>query len=120
MTECYKFEHRFVRHVPEVLEPRVLYISIEFASAIHLCACGCGHQVVTPLSPSDWRMEFDGESVSLNPSIGNWAFECQSHYFIRRDAVVWLPEWDDSCRWWHKWKLWRHDTDFTGNGDCPQ
>ena len=36
------------------------------------CCCGCGEEVVTPFSPAQWQMSFDGEAVSLHPSIGNW------------------------------------------------
>lgn len=43
---------------------------------------------MTPLSPADWRLTFDG-TVSISPSIGNWQYPCQSHYFIRSNEVVW-------------------------------
>jgi hypothetical protein len=36
---------------------------------------------------------FDGETVSLSPSIGNFEFSCQSHYFIRKNLVVWVDQW---------------------------
>ena len=88
-----RLAHRFVDHIPERLEPGELYISIPFATAVHLCACGCGHEVVTPLSPTDWKMTFDGESISLHPSIGNWSFPCQSHYWIRNNRVRRAPRW---------------------------
>lgn len=81
--------HRFVEFIPRELEPGVLYVSIEYATCVHACACGCGSRVVTPLSPDDWRLAFDGDTVSLLPSIGNWAFQCESHYWIRNDEVVW-------------------------------
>jgi hypothetical protein len=84
-----RFEHRFVDHFPEELEPGVLYVSMPFANVAHRCACGCGKEVVTPLSPAGWRMSFDGKSISINPSIGNWSFPCRSHYWIKRDAVEW-------------------------------
>jgi hypothetical protein len=83
----------FVDHVPDEKQYGVLYISMRFATAIHLCCCGCGNPVVTPLSPADWRMTFDGETVSLQPSIGNWAFPCQSHYWITENKVRWAPRW---------------------------
>ena len=35
-------EHRFVQHIPRHLEPGVLYVSIEYATAAHTCCCGCG------------------------------------------------------------------------------
>lgn len=40
-------------------------------------------------------MTFDGETVSLSPSIGNWNFACRSHYFIRRGRVVEATSWTD-------------------------
>lgn len=79
----------FVEFVPRVLETGVLYISQKYKTASHLCACGCGEKVVTPLSPADWRLQIDGESVSLHPSIGNWNYACQSHYWIRRNRISW-------------------------------
>lgn len=81
--------HRFVENIPEQLDEGVLYVSLEYATALHRCACGCGKEVVTPLSPTDWQLQFDGESVTLAPSIGNWSFPCRSHYFVRRGRVVW-------------------------------
>ncbi len=89
MTKAERFAHEFIEYIPERLEKGVVYISIPYATAMHLCACGCGHEVVTPLSPTDWEMTFDGQTVSLSPSIGNWSLECQSHYWIRRGRVRW-------------------------------
>ena len=88
-----KLRHEFVETTPDELEDKTLYISIEYATTIHKCCCGCGLQVVTPLSPNDWKLTFDGESVSLYPSIGNWSFPCQSHYWINRNEVVWSRRW---------------------------
>ena len=79
----------FVSFVPEMLEPGVAYVSIEYATVLHLCCCGCGSQVVTPLSPARWQLTFDGKTVSLNPSIGNWSSNCQSHYWIQRNQILW-------------------------------
>lgn len=88
-------EHRFVEHIPERLEQGVLYICMEYATAVHSCCCGCNGEVVTPFTPTDWSMTFDGETVSLSPSIGNWNFACRSHYFIRRGRVVEAMSWTD-------------------------
>jgi hypothetical protein len=88
-----QFTPHFVENIPEALEPGVLYVSMTLASAIHLCACGCGREVITPLSPTDWKLCFDGENVSLDPSIGNWSFPCHSHYWIRRGKVRWSRLW---------------------------
>jgi hypothetical protein len=86
-------EPQFVEFLPEKLDEGVLYISIPYATTAHLCACGCREEVVAPLSPTDWRLTFDGETVSLEPSIGNWSFACQSHYWIEDNRVDWAPRW---------------------------
>jgi len=88
-------QHKFIELVPPVLEEGVLYISVEYCSAIHKCVCGCGNKVVTPLSPTEWKLTFDGKSVSLNPSIGNWNFECKSHYWIIKNKVKFARRWSD-------------------------
>ncbi|MFL6090440.1 MAG: DUF6527 family protein [Aeromicrobium sp.] len=79
----------FVETAPEDLEPGRLYISIRFRTASHLCACGCGDKVVTPIKPVKWALTYDGETVSLWPSIGRWQSSCKSHYVIRRNKVIW-------------------------------
>src|SRR4051794_39480620 len=95
MMRWQKLEHRFVRHLPETLEPGVLYISVEYATASHSCCCGCGEEVVTPFSPVGWRMIFDGETVSLWPSVGSWTLRCRSHYIIERGNVLEAGPWSD-------------------------
>ena len=79
--------------MPEVIEEGILYISIEYCTAIHNCVCGCRNEVVTPLTPTDWTLLFDGKTVSLEPSIGNWNFECKSHYWITKNKVVVARKW---------------------------
>ena len=64
-------EHQFVESVPDELEPGVLYVSMDDAITVHLCACGCSNQVVLPLHPTGWRLIYDGETVSVSPSVGN-------------------------------------------------
>lgn len=91
MTQLRILAHEFVQYIPDTLSEGVLYVSVPFDTLVHKCCCGCGNEVVTPLDPNDWQMTYDGKSISLHPSIGNWAFECQSHYWIRRSQVVWAP-----------------------------
>lgn len=78
----------FVTSFPTELGPGLLYVSAQFSTAAHLCACGCGREVITPLSPAQWVLTFDG-TVSIRPSIGNWALPCQSHYVIDHGKVEW-------------------------------
>jgi hypothetical protein len=84
---------QFVQAIPEKPEAGMLYVSMDYATAVHKCCCGCGREVVTPLSPTDWKLTFDGVSVSLSPSIGNWSFPCQSHYWIARNEIRWADRW---------------------------
>jgi hypothetical protein len=79
----------FVDTVPETLEEGRLYISIRFRTASHLCACGCGSRVVTPIKPAKWTLIYNGEAVSLYASIGRWQSPCRSHYWIRENQVIW-------------------------------
>ena len=88
-------KHEFVESAPHDLEDGKLYVSISFRTAIHLCACGCKNKVVTPLRPARWKLYFDGDTVSLSPSVGNWQFPCKSHYWIERDKIRWAKPWTD-------------------------
>lgn len=88
-----KIKLKRVHYIPKDLEPGVLYISEEFGAAAHLCACGCGAKIRTPLGPTEWSFTETSIGPTLSPSIGNWQQPCQSHYFIRNGQVVWAPKW---------------------------
>ena len=84
-----RLEPEFVETFPAVLQPGVLYISIEFTTCAHSCVCGCGEEVVTPLSPAQWQLTYNGRDVSLYPSVGNWSMPCQSHYVLDHGRIRW-------------------------------
>ena len=88
--------HEFVEFIPDVLREGTLYVSMEYATVVHKCCCGCGREVVTPLSPTDWKLIFNGKTISLDPSIGNWSSPCKSHYWITEGKVNWAPRWTQS------------------------
>ena len=88
-------KYEFVEFIPEELKERTLYVSKKYGTAVHKCFCGCGHEVVTPLSPVGWQLTFDGKTVSLYPSIGSWNLPCQSHYFITKNKVEWAAQWSE-------------------------
>ena len=88
-------KHTFVSVIPDKLDEGILYVSIQYNTALHKCACGCGEEVVTPITPSDWKITYNGESVSLYPSIGNWSYKCKSHYWIKENKIVWAEMWSD-------------------------
>ena len=83
----------FVGEIPRELDPGKLYICCRYRAVKHLCACGCGVAINTPLHPTAWTLICDGVSVSLWPSVGNWSEKCQSHYWIRNSKVHWAPKW---------------------------
>lgn len=89
MPRTDRFKPEFVETMPDDLDPGKLYISIRYRTASHLCACGCGRKVVTPIKPHRWRLTYDGECVSLSPSIGRWQLPCRAHYYIRDNHVRW-------------------------------
>jgi len=90
-----RFRHVEVDSIPEKLQANTLYVTTEGDVAGHLCACGCGREVITPLSPTDWSITIERRGPTLSPSIGNWAFPCRSHYFIWNGAVVWARDMSD-------------------------
>lgn len=91
----FNMQHKFVEFVPAILEEGVIYVSIEYGTASHLCCCGCGEKVVTPITPTDWKLIFNGETISLHPSIGNWSFKCRSHYFVKGNQIEWVGDMSD-------------------------
>ncbi|MEJ7862399.1 MAG: DUF6527 family protein [Pyrinomonadaceae bacterium] len=90
-----KFELQHVKYMPKELEPHTLYVSEEFGTAAHLCACGCGSKIRTPLGPTEWNVEETKNGPSLYPSVGNWQKPCQSHYWINRGEIKWSKKWTD-------------------------
>jgi hypothetical protein len=82
-----------VHYMPKILEPGVLYVSEEFGAAAHLCPCGCGTKVRTPLGPTDWTLQETVNGPTLFPSIGNWQLPCRSHYLIKEGRIVWCTQW---------------------------
>ncbi len=88
-----KIRPEFVEYIPDNLEDGIIYISIPYNTASHKCASGCGEIVVTPITPTDWTLIWNGDTMSLNPSIGNWSLPCHSHYWIKYNKVIWARKW---------------------------
>lgn len=76
-------------HIPEVKQPGILYVSEPYEIAIHLCACGCGGEAVTPFrnENSGWVYTEENDGPTLNPSIGHQHWPCRSHYFVRNGKI---------------------------------
>jgi hypothetical protein len=89
-------ELKFVKFIPDLPKSNVLYISMEYKTALHMCVCGCNNKVVTPISPIQWAFKYNGETISLYPSIGNWNFDCKSHYWIKNNKIEWSDQWSEN------------------------
>lgn len=87
-----RLAHQFVEFIPEQLSEGVLYISRRYCTAAHKCCCGCGKEIITPITPADWSLRVEGNLISLYPSIGNWSIPCRSHYWIHRSKVIWAGQ----------------------------
>lgn len=92
-----QFQPLFVDNVPASLKEEVLYICLPYRTMSHLCACGCGRRIVTPLRPArrGWTFSYDGENASVYPSVGLAKLPCKSHYIIDQGRVHWLPAEDE-------------------------
>lgn len=84
-----------VTYMPKELAPGVLYVSQEYGVAGHLCACGCGSKVITPLAPTEWSLTERSGKPTLRPSIGNWQQPCRSHYLVIDGRIHWSVQWSD-------------------------
>jgi hypothetical protein len=92
MTRDSELRPEFVDVVPEELEQGVLYISMAFKVAIHLCACGeCKQDTVTPFNnpTNDWTLTNEDGLITLHPSIGNFQMPCKSHYWVKKNKIEW-------------------------------
>jgi hypothetical protein len=78
-----------VHYLPNDLKPGILYVSDEYGIAAHLCPCGCGSKVITPLGPAEWKLKVTYRGPTLYPSIGNWQLPCKSHYWITEGRINW-------------------------------
>lgn len=88
-----RFVLQRVHYMPTERAPGILYVSEEFRIALHLCACGCGAKIKTPLGPTEWSIVETERGPSVWPSIGNWQQSCQSHYVISHGEVKWAGKW---------------------------
>lgn len=91
-----RFELRQVDFMPKVLEPSIIYVSEKYGTAAHLCACGCGEKIRTPLGPAEWAVTVGLNGPSVWPSVGSWQRPCRSHYVIRDGEVRWARQWSDA------------------------
>lgn len=91
-----RIELQRVEFMPKELTPGVLYVSEKYRTAAHLCACGCGEKIRTPLGPAEWSVTEGRGGPSVWPSVGSWQRPCRSHYVIRNGVVYWADQWSEA------------------------
>lgn len=111
--------------MPAEFEAGILYVSKEFGIAGHLCACGCGNRIMTPLGAAEWAIKTKNDRISMWPSIGNGQLQCKSHYIIRNSKIIWCHSMTDDWtktdleraekkrkhyfnqqNWWNRFRNW--------------
>lgn len=90
-----RIELERVQYMPKALEPGILYFAEEYGAAAHLCACGCGTKIRTPIAPTEWAIYEGTKGVTVRPSVGNWQHPCRSHYLITDGVIDWRDEWTE-------------------------
>jgi hypothetical protein len=85
-----------VEFLPKALSAGILYVSDVYQVAGHLCCCGCGNKVITPLGPAEWSVTEQNGKPSMWPSIGNWQLPCRSHYVIAAGQIKWHEQWSEA------------------------
>src|ERR1700676_5046900 len=84
-----------VQYMPGTLEPGILYVAEQYGTAAHLCACGCGAKIRTPLGPDEWSFAEMATGPSLSPSVVNWQQADQAHKWIVGGQVEWAGKWSE-------------------------
>ena len=94
MKQALAFKHEFVEFIPERAaredDLRLDRICDGVAHVRLRLRKQGGHAAEARRTGSS---SFDGKTVSLHPSIGNWGFPCRSHYWIRNNKVQWAEQW---------------------------
>ena len=90
---------RFVDTIPagKRTEGEIL-ISIKYGIASLACPCGCGNAMDLPIEPHRWSIKWDGEHISMSPSISSSRTQCKSHYWITDNRILWaqpIGEWSE-------------------------
>ena len=90
-----KYKYRFVSDVPDIIEPKTIYIIQNDGYSWQLnmrCPCGCKktlHMNLMKEYKPYWRFEINKRNrITIYPSIHR-IVGCRSHFFIRKGDIVW-------------------------------
>ncbi len=78
--------HDFATLIPDELEDGVVY-SLAAVPWPCTAAAAAAESAITPLDPAQWSLTYDGQTVSLDPSIAGG--RCQLGTIITRGVVRW-------------------------------
>ena len=86
----YKVTPRFVEQIPPgKRESGVILVCIKYGVMSLACPCGCGLTMDLSIEPHRWRIEWDGEHLSVCPSVSSSGLPCRSHYWIQSNRIEW-------------------------------
>ncbi len=84
-----KFEIEYVETLPlrDNMKENIIYLSEKTWNSSHLCACGCGEEVITPFVRGGWRYQVNSsDEITLSPAITNDI--CNSTYKIQQNYAI--------------------------------
>jgi hypothetical protein len=86
-----------MRKLPETIKNRLYIVgtSGNFKWAILSCPCGCGERIDVCLMPTArprWELTLQSGRVTLSPSIWVPSERCGSHFWIRRNRIIWCND----------------------------
>jgi len=91
MTEqLIRMETVYVDRLPmkSEMEAEKVYMAENKTQATHLCPCGCGTEILTPLGRGGYRaLENSDESLTISPQIEH--SPCSNNYKLYKGYVIW-------------------------------
>lgn len=92
-----------MQDLPDVIGNRLYVVGNpdKYKWAILSCPCGCGERIDVCLMPSArprWELTLRNGRASVSPSIWVPLDRCGSHFWIRRNQIVWCGYYIRSSR----------------------
>jgi len=84
-----EYKTHYVDSLPkrENMKVNTIYVSEKTWMSSHLCACGCGEEVITPFIRGGWNYYIDdNDSITISPSIV--CESCSTSYKIHKGYAI--------------------------------